>query len=99
MHVALAGTPGLNVKVFFRDDDPANPGRYRLTQTNDYRFDFFAPHAEVGKRRDPAQLPVVNNITGLVTATTPGVYLFQLTADQQYLVGRLQVHNSVVGWW
>jgi hypothetical protein len=98
VHLALAGTPPLFLKVFRRQDDPAAAGRYKLTEVPraDLVFEFMAPHHETGHRFD--NLPTVD-ATGKVVATTPGVYLFQIRHDIEYIVGRLQVHNQLVAWW
>jgi hypothetical protein len=36
---------------------------------------------------------------GRITATTPGVYLFELRYLKSALVGRLQVHDRIHAWW
>ncbi|MEV0385935.1 M64 family metallopeptidase [Nonomuraea sp. NPDC050643] len=98
--MALTGGHKLFVRLFqvLVDADPAKDGRYLLDPiSSGYEFDFFAPYQKVGERfRD---VPTVNLTTGEVSATRPGVYLFQLRAGQDYLVGRLQVHNAFRSWW
>jgi hypothetical protein len=98
LHVALTG-PALRVVVDARSRDSAKPGRYGLANvTHECAFDFFAPHNEVGHRFEG--LPQVDAATGLVTATVPGVYLFQVRrGEHQYIVGRLQVHKKIEAWW
>ena len=99
MHVALTGTPQLRVTVNSRSFDPATPDRYGLADvTKLCTFEFFAPHKEVGQRIFDG-LPKIDRDTGLVTATTPGVYLFQARWEKGYIVGRLQVHNQLTAWW
>jgi hypothetical protein len=97
LHYAMVGSPQIKLKVAFRTDDPTQPGRYKLTFTNGYSVDFFAPFNAVRHRFD--NLPTVDPATGTITANTPGVYLFQVTAGDHYIVGRLQVHNAVSDWW
>jgi hypothetical protein len=98
MHVALTGTPPLRVVVNDRTFDPAKPDRYGLSNvTGQCTFEFFAPHNEVGNRIFDG-LPKIDS-TGLVTASTPGVYLFQARWGAAYIVGRLQVHNQIIAWW
>ncbi|MEW2354304.1 M64 family metallopeptidase [Spirillospora sp. NPDC029432] len=98
MHVALSGTPALRVAVMDRLFDPDVPDRYSLEDvTAECTFEFFAPHNEVGHRLDG--LPKIEPTTGLVTAATPGVYLFQARWETAYIVGRLQVHNQITAWW
>jgi hypothetical protein len=82
----------------------------------EWNYQFFAPHNEPPTPAQPGQpaqdghrfdnLPVIDQATGVVTAGTPGVYLFQIevvsTADKSRLgsvVGRLQVHEQIVDWW
>lgn len=97
--MAITGTPPLKLRLFSRVDvlDPGPPRPYVLTQVSFAGIDFFAPHNAPRDRRK--NLPSVDLDTGLVTAKTPGVYLFQVRAGDHYLVGRLQVHNKIVGWW
>ncbi|MFC4116406.1 hypothetical protein [Nonomuraea zeae] len=80
-----------------------------------WTIQFFAPHNEPPKPAQggqPAQpgrrfdnLPTVDPLTGVVTATTLGVYLYQIelkAANGDRLgsaVGRLQVHDRIVDWW
>jgi hypothetical protein len=99
LHMALTGTPPLKLRLFNRLEvlGPGPPLPYVLTEVAFDGVDFFAPHNALGDRRK--NLPSVDLSTGLVTARTPGVYLFQFRAGNQYLVGRLQVHNRIVGWW
>ncbi|MFA1550096.1 hypothetical protein [Actinomadura chokoriensis] len=102
LHMALAGTPPLLLRVFDRIRDPANARRYKLTEllpapTVPYEVDFFAPHNVAGHRFD--DLPVFDRATRRVTAAKPGVYLFQVRRGQFYQVGRLQVHNQILAWW
>jgi hypothetical protein len=106
LHVSLANAPQLRLQVFSRRDG-ANPGDpYILGDiTSACQFDFFAPDLAVGHRFD--NLPTVAPATGLVTATTPGRYLFQVrfttgVAPNQAtrsIVGSLQVHADVLAWW
>ncbi|MGV9267634.1 hypothetical protein ACWDRR_23585 [Kitasatospora sp. NPDC003701] len=99
VHVALTGAPPLKLTLATRTDaNPATNG-FVITEvpSNQSEFLFFAPHNPKTRRFEG--LPVVDPNTGLVTATTPGVFLFQARFGNQYLVGRLQVHRSVVGWW
>jgi hypothetical protein len=103
LHVSLANAPQLRLQVFSRRDG-ANPGDpYILGDiTSACQFDFFAPDLAVGHRFD--NLPTVAPATGLVTATTPGRYLFQVrfttgVAPNQAtrsIVGSLQVHADVL---
>ncbi|WP_028926218.1 M64 family metallopeptidase [Pseudonocardia acaciae] len=97
LHMALSGTPPLQLRVFERTDPP-NPGPYVLTEvpSTGYAFDFFAPNRDPGHRLDEP-LPKISS--GFVSATEPGVYLFQLRVGTKYLVGRLQVHEEVKEWW
>ncbi|WP_405057098.1 M64 family metallopeptidase [Kribbella sp. NBC_01505] len=99
VHVALTGAKPLTMQVMLRINDSAKPGQYKLVPAikGGYSFEFFAPHNAVGERFD--ELPSVDNQTGLVTATTRGVYLFQVRYQGQYQVGRLQVHKELLGWW
>ncbi|MGC5567826.1 hypothetical protein ACPYPG_33980 [Streptomyces sp. FR-108] len=55
-----------------------------------------APHNTPGQRFD--NLPTVDP-SGKVVATHPGVYLFQIRLGDEYIVGRLQVHQQIVAWW
>jgi len=100
LHIALNGPP-LRVRVDFRPNKTAAdpiPLAYSLNDaTNLCTYEFFAPHSPVGTRLN--NCPSIDPATGLVTATTPGVYLFQVTGLGRYIVARLQVHAQILGWW
>nr|WP_243725555.1 M64 family metallopeptidase [Actinomadura rubrisoli] len=99
VHAVLDGAKPLTLKVFRRRRHESNPRRYRLdpNPVTDAVYEFMAPHRDPGKRFDG--LPTVDPATGQVTATEPGVYLFQIRAGDDYIVGRLQVHNRIMNWW
>jgi hypothetical protein len=107
LHVALNGGLTLTLDVVHRSLDPQMRGRLRLDSVLDIStFKFFAPHNEPGKRFDG--IPTCDPTTGVVTATAPGVYLFQVAiVDKVHpaigmvgsVVGRLQVHKELVDWW
>lgn len=98
LHVALHGAPALTLRVMSRNVSPIDPTTYALDDvTTSCTFDFFALYNDVGKRLD--SLPHVDPATGLVTATTPGVYLFVVHHGDDYLTARLQVHDTILGWW
>lgn len=98
LHVALHGAPALRLRVMLREADPGTPGRFRLTDmTAGCTFDFFAPYNPVGSRL--ANLPTVNPGNGQVTATHTGIYLFAVQLGDHSLTARLQVHDTVLGWW
>jgi hypothetical protein len=103
LHVALHGTPDLFVRVMLRrnkqpGDPDQDPMSFMLVPvTNQCVFEFFAPFNAVGSRLN--NVPSIDANTGRVTATTPGVYLFQVRVSGHYLVGRLQVHDAILGWW
>jgi IgA Peptidase M64 len=98
LHVVLTGAPALRVSVHARTFDPMHPAQYNLVNiTGEFTFDFFAPHQPTGHRFEG--LPKVDRNTGLVTATTPGVFLFQARRAHDYIVGRLQVHREIKAWW
>ncbi|GAA4368122.1 hypothetical protein GCM10023088_16730 [Actinomadura verrucosospora] len=97
LHLALSGAPPLTLQVF---DRVVTAGGYTLTPIapGAITVDFFAPHRPVGQRLLPP-LPAYNSANGQVTAAQPGVYLFQVRRGRDYIVGRLQVHTSIVAWW
>lgn len=97
LHMALAGTPPLTLRVLRRQDS-ATPGVYTLTPVPvaECVYEFMAPHNDPGHRFD--NLPTVD-AAGVVTAAHPGVYLFQIRRNTEYIVGRLQVHDQLVSWW
>ena len=98
LHTALNQAGPLNLRVMLREHHTPPDLSYQLTdRTADCRFDFFAPYLDAGDRLD--NLPSVDPATGLVTATTPGVYLFQVRLDRHALVARLQVHDTLLDWW
>ncbi|RSM79993.1 hypothetical protein DMH04_30810 [Kibdelosporangium aridum] len=104
LHVALTGAPQLRVSFMAKTFDDTKPDRYGLEDlTSQCVFEFFAPHNEAGKPGQPGKrfdnLPSINPSTGQVTATTPGVYLFQARWNSNYIVGRLQVHDQITAWW
>ncbi|GGQ54167.1 M64 family metallopeptidase [Kitasatospora griseola] len=99
LHLALTGAPPLTVTLATREVAVPMANGYTVTAVPPGQcvFEFFAPFKDKGHRFDG--LPTYDNTTGRITATTPGVFLFQAHVGTQYLVGRLQVHRSVVGWW
>src|SRR6267143_1047003 len=106
LHIALhgvgaAGTPDLFVFVFDRKRQPSGDPDpiFDLgpAVTGLCSIDFFAPFDAVGHRFD--NVPVFDPSLGRITATTPGVYLFELRYLDQSLVGRLQVHERINAWW
>jgi hypothetical protein len=98
LHMALNGAGPLNLRVMLREHHTPRDLSYQLTdRTADCAFDFFAPYQATGSRL--ANLPTVDPATGLVTATTPGIYLFHVRLDRHSLVARLQVHDTLLGWW
>jgi hypothetical protein len=108
VHVVLSGAPKLKLDFVFRMLTDATQKRYLVPKAvgnPDYKWElhFFAPHNDPGKRFQ--DLPQINPVTGEVTATTPGVYLFQVKLDATNgdrlgsAVGRLQVHDHIVDWW
>ncbi|MFD8478064.1 hypothetical protein [Kitasatospora sp. NPDC059673] len=99
LHLALSGTPPLTLTLATRQVAVPATNGFVLTPVppGQVTVDFFAPFNDKGHRFEG--LPTYNSTTGQVTATTPGVFLFQAHTADQYIVGRLQVHRSVVGWW
>jgi len=102
LHMVLPSAPvapKLTLRVFNRVDPPAGSNAYQLNDfTGQCDFEFFAPHRPTGQRIF-AGLPSVDKATGVVTATTAGVYLFQIRLQNHYIVGRLQVHKEFADWW
>lgn len=97
VHLVLdPAVPPLALRVFRRDEHPDKPGRYRLTRVEGI-YEFFAPFKEPGDRF--RGVPTVDPVTGVVTATEPGVFLFQVVVGTDYLVGRIQVHRAIENWW
>ena len=105
LHIALhgvggGGTPDLTIFVFERRGRPAgdpDPSLVLFPVTGLCTIDFLAPFNAVGHRFD--NLPVFDPSINRITATTPGVYLFELRYLNQALVGRLQVHERINAWW
>ncbi|WP_409495779.1 hypothetical protein [Amycolatopsis sp. cmx-11-12] len=96
-HVVLdLSAPALVLRVFRRGIDPGNPGRYVLTQVQ-ATYEFFAPYKPPGSRFDG--VPTVDPVTGVVTATETGVFLFQAVVGVDHIVGRIQVHRKIENWW
>ncbi|MFI0976329.1 hypothetical protein ACH4SP_04770 [Streptomyces sp. NPDC021093] len=99
LHCVLTGNLPLRIQVFRRSVSEAKPQPFALEEkTSVSTYDFFAPHHAPGDRR--SRLPKVNS-QGIVTASEPGVYLFQLTVGGGFgvVVGRLQVHEKIEDWW
>ncbi|MEV6974066.1 M64 family metallopeptidase [Kitasatospora sp. NPDC093806] len=99
LHLSLSGTPPLKPVLLTRDAPAAGAVQFVLTPIplTDWDIDFFAPHNTKGFRF--TGIPVFDRSTGVITATTPGVFLFQAHTKTNHIVGRLQVHRSIVGWW
>jgi hypothetical protein len=97
MHVALHGAPNLRIRVFSRS--PAADNRtYTLTDvTSQCTFDFFAPYNAVGSRLQA--FVAIDPATGAVTANAVGINLIQIRLNDQYIVARIQVHDTILGWW
>jgi hypothetical protein len=108
LHMAISpGSPTLKLDVIRISESNAGATTFTVDSARAInpkikdKFDFFAPHNAKGKRLD--NLPTVTN--GVVSATTPGVYLFQVTVAAANndrigsIVGRLQVHNKIEDWW
>jgi hypothetical protein len=60
-------------------------------------FDFFAPHTPVGQRLQA--FVAINPATGLVTPLAAGTNLVQVRVDGRSIVFRIQVHDTIHGWW
>lgn len=102
LHVVTAsGTPPLVVDVMLSSvTDPNQTPYTRESVRASSKFTFFAPHNPVGQRLDKNILPSIDPATGIVTATVPGIYLFQVDCGGVgSLVGRLQVHSEIIDWW
>ncbi|MCC5575251.1 hypothetical protein IMZ11_06295 [Microtetraspora sp. AC03309] len=84
----------LKIKVKYRRDGEYDQP-HRFDDVTDPTFDFYAPYAPIGHRFDNP--PTISN--GEITATTPGIYLFQCSANEYSIVGRLQVHSGFEDWW
>ena len=104
LHMALhgvgsGGTPDLFVFGFLPKPRPApDPSLdMGIAVTGLCTMEFFAPFNAVGHRFD--NLPVFDPSIGRITATTPGVYLFEFRHGDDAVVGRLQVHDRIHGWW
>ena len=109
MHVAMSGTPQLQIKVFERDfkKDAAMPNgvdkrRYELKEvTASCTYAFLAPYEPVGSRLTSF---VTIDGTGKVTPTGPGINLIQVSYKDSsnihhYIIVRIQVHTNILGWW
>jgi hypothetical protein len=84
----------LSLRPFERVSNPAT-GFDELVPVGGFEVQFFAPYKRVGHRL--SDLPVMQ--AEFVTAAHPGIYLFHLWWDKEYIVGRLQVHSQLVDWW
>ncbi|MGW6979122.1 hypothetical protein ACWGE1_06680 [Streptomyces sp. NPDC054932] len=98
LHLALSGTPPLRLRVFRRTGTPGVVAPYTLTEVPpaDCTYAFMAPYRATGDRFDG--LPTVD-ASGVVHPDGIGVFLFQLGVGDQYVVGRLQVHQRLEKWW
>ncbi|MCL4876369.1 MAG: hypothetical protein KJ064_06915 [Anaerolineae bacterium] len=97
IHVALHGTPPLNLRVATREL-AADKMSYTLADvTASCAFDFFAPYNPVGNRLQP--FVTIDPATGLVTPQAVGINLVQVRFGNHYLIARLQVHDTMQGWW
>lgn len=99
LHVALTGTPPLTLRVFRRTETAGVVAPYTLEQVPpaDVTFTFMAPYRATGDRFDG--LPTVGRQDGVVQPNEIGVFLFQASVGNKYLVGRLQVHQRMEEWW
>lgn len=98
LHLALTGTPPLTLSVLKRTETAGTVAPYTLTPVAraDCTFEFMSPYRATGDRFDG--LPTVD-ANGVVQPNEIGVFLFQVTVGDQYVVGRLQVHQRMLGWW
>jgi hypothetical protein len=98
LHTVLNGAGPLNLRVLLRQQQTPPGLSFKIDDVTPLcSFDFFAPYQATGSRL--ANLPSVDPATGLVTATTPGIYLLQVRLETFYIVARLQVHETILGWW
>lgn len=105
LHMTLNPATSLPLRVVRQQSgsDPTQPYSLSTVKHEDCVFDWFRPYDTPGHRLDnPPMVADGDNKTTTVvlTATKPGIYLFQLRIQGvQYLVGRLQVHQQALAWW
>jgi hypothetical protein len=99
LHVALHGAPNLVVRVASRDlDSDSGNLKYNLTDvTAQCTFDLFAPYNPVGSRL--AQFVTITPSSGVVTPIAVGINFFQVRSGNDYIIGRIQVHDTIQDWW
>jgi hypothetical protein len=96
VHVALHGAPELKIRVCKLSLAANNT--YTLTPvTSQCKFDLFAPYNPVGNRLQA--FVTIDPATGLVTPVALGINLVQVRLDDYYIIARIQVHDSILGWW
>jgi hypothetical protein len=98
LHVALHGTPPLTLRITMRIPSPDNMS-YTLVQApiSSCRFDFFAPYNPVGNRLQ--QFVSIDPVNGQVTPISVGTNLIQIRLGILYIIARIQVHETILGWW
>lgn len=97
LHLALHGTPALTIRVASRNLAADNMS-YTLTDvTSSCAFALFAPYNAVGTRLQ--QFVTIDPATGLVTPTAVGINLLQIRRGDSYILARIQVHDTILGWW
>lgn len=97
IHVALHGAPALSLSVFTREPASPTPDHLELTNvTTACSWDLFAPHNPNGSRFEEFVTIAPN---GTVTPNKVGTNLVQVRHGNHYIVARIQVHDTILGWW
>jgi hypothetical protein len=110
IHVAMTGTPSLEITVMERDyrkdssfPDGEDESKFELNDiTSSCSFFYFSPFENVGNRmRSHVD---IDSDTGLVTPTSLGTTLVFIIyrdddGDAHTIVARIQVHQEIKGWW
>jgi hypothetical protein len=96
LHVALHGTPTLNIRVALRELDASNM-KYNLTPKTQCTFDLLAPYNPVGNRLE--HFVNISPTTGVVTPIGVGINFVQVRCENFYIIARIQVHDTIRDWW
>jgi len=110
IHVAMTGTPPLEITVMernYRQDssfpDGEDETKFELSDvTSSCSFFYFSPFENVGNRMH-AHVDIDSD-TGLITPTSLGTtFVFIIyrddDGDAHTMVARIQVHQEIKGWW
>ncbi len=101
IHLALDDASRSSVEFkLFRQGLADGNGHYPLTDlTGAGTYLTFSPYEATGNRLNSHITVTTAGNTGTITGNTIGTTFVVMKAQSRYIVARVQVHQSMVGWW